>query len=48
MYSLKLDLDKCDGPNIIPTKILKLLNEDISDQLAILFNHVHTKSGNEQ
>ena len=27
-----------DGPNSIPIKILKLLNKDISDQLAILFN----------
>ena len=29
---------KSDGPNSIPNKILKLLNKDISDQLAILFN----------
>ena len=33
-----LNQDKSDGPNSIPTKILKLLNKDISDQLAILFN----------
>ena len=33
-----LNQNKSDGPNSIPIKILKLLNEDISDQLAILFN----------
>ena len=33
-----LNQNKSDGPNNIPTKILKLLNKDISDQLAILFN----------
>ena len=33
-----LNQDKSDGPNSIPIKILKLLNKDISDQLAILFN----------
>ena len=27
-----LNQDKNDGPNSIPTKILKLLNKDISDQ----------------
>ena len=27
-----------DGPNSIPIKILKLLNKDVPDQLAILFN----------
>ena len=35
---LSLNQDKSDGPNSILTKILKLLNKDISDQLAILFN----------
>ena len=30
--------NKSDGPNSIPIKILKLLNKDISDQLAILFD----------
>ena len=33
-----LNQDKNDGSNSIPIKILKLLNKDISDQLAILFN----------
>ena len=33
-----LNQDKSDGPSSIPIKILKLLNKDISDQLAILFN----------
>ena len=33
-----LNHDKSDGPNSIPIKILKLLNKDISDQLAILFD----------
>ena len=33
-----LHLDQNEGPNSISTRILKLLNEDISDQLAILFN----------
>ena len=33
-----LNQNKSDGRNSIPTKILKLLNKDISDQLAILFN----------
>ena len=33
-----LNQNKSDGPNIIPIKILKLLNKDIPDQLAILFN----------
>ena len=33
-----LNQSKSDGPNSIPIKILKLLNKDISDQLAILFN----------
>ena len=32
-----LNQNKSDGPNSIPIKILKLLNKDISDQLAILF-----------
>ena len=30
-----LNQDKSDGPNSIPNKILKLLNKDISNQLAI-------------
>ena len=33
-----LNQHKSDGPNSIPIKILKLLNKDIIDQLAILFN----------
>ena len=33
-----LNQDKSDGPNSISIKILKLLNKDISDQLAVLFN----------
>ena len=33
-----LNQSKSDGPNSIPIKILKLLNKEISDQLAILFN----------
>ena len=33
-----LNQDKSDGPNSIPIKIMKLLNKDISDQLALLFN----------
>ena len=33
-----LNQNKSDGPNSIPIKIVKLLNKDISDQLAILFN----------
>ena len=33
-----LNQDKKDGPNSIPTKILKLLNKGISEQLAIVFN----------
>ena len=33
-----LHLDQSDGPNSISTRILKPLNKDISDQLAILFN----------
>ena len=33
-----LNQNKSDGPHSIPIKILKLLNKDISDQLAILFN----------
>ena len=33
-----LNQKKSDGPNSISIKILKLLNKDISDQLAILFN----------
>ena len=33
-----LNQNKSDGPTSIPIKILELLNKDISDQLAILFN----------
>ena len=33
-----IKLDKSDGTNRIPTKILKLLNKNISVQLALLFN----------
>ena len=33
-----LNQDKSDRPNSISIKIVKLLNKDISDQLAILFN----------
>ena len=33
-----LNQDKSNGPNSIPIKILKLLNKNISDKLAILFN----------
>ena len=33
-----LNQNKSDEPNSIPTKILKLLNKDISGQLVILFN----------
>ena len=36
--------NKSDGPNSIPIKILKLLNKDISDQLAILFNQFFSSS----
>ena len=36
---LSVNLDKSDGRNSIPTRILKLLNKDISDQVAILFSH---------
>ena len=33
-----LNQDKSDGPNSVPTKILKLLNKDISDLVKIFFN----------
>ena len=33
-----LNQNKSDGPNSIPIKVLKLLNKDMSDQLAVLFN----------
>ena len=33
-----LDSQKTSGPNSIPIKILKLMKNDISDQLAVLFN----------
>ena len=37
-FIFSLNQNKSDGPNNIPIKILKLLNKDISDQLATLFN----------
>ena len=37
-FIFSLNQSKSDGPNSIPIKILKLLNKDISDQLATLFN----------
>ena len=33
-----LDISKATGPHSIPTKVLKLLKNDISDQLADSFN----------
>ena len=33
-----LNQNKSDRPNSILTKILKLLNKDLTDQLVILFN----------
>ena len=39
-----LNQNKSDGPNSIAIKILKLLNKDISDQLAILFNQSFSSS----
>ena len=33
-----LDISKANGPDSIPTKVLKLLKNDIPDQLAKLFN----------
>ena len=33
-----LDSQKASGPNSIPIKFLKLMKNDISDQLAVLFN----------
>ena len=39
-----LNQNKRDGPNSIAIKILKLLNKDISDQLAILFNQSFSSS----
>ena len=33
-----LNSDKCSGPNSLPTKILKLLKNDISTHLAGIFN----------
>ena len=40
MFSVipSLLLDKSDGPNSIPARVLKLLNKNVSNQLAILFN----------
>ena len=35
-----LNLNKSDGPNSIPTRIMKLLNKDLSDQLENLFNQL--------
>ena len=34
----KLNENKSTGPNSLPTKILKLLKNDISSQLADIFN----------
>ena len=36
--SSSLDSNKSVGPNSIPTKILKLLKNDISSQLSEIFN----------
>ena len=36
-----LNLDKSDGPNSIPPRILKLSNKDKSDQLGFLFNQTY-------
>ena len=33
-----VDINKAVEPNSIPTKVLKLLNKDISNQLFSLFN----------
>ena len=33
-----LDSQKASGPNNIPIKILKLMKNDISDQLTVFFN----------
>ena len=33
-----MDSQKASGPNSVPIKILKLMKNDISDQLAVLFN----------
>ena len=33
-----LDTQKASGPNSIPVKNLKLMKNDISNQLAVLFN----------
>ena len=40
-----LNQDMSDRPNSIPTRILKFLNKDISDQLAFLLNHSSFYSG---
>ena len=39
-----LDSQKAFGPNSIPIKILKLMKNNISDQLAVLFNLFFTSS----
>ena len=39
-----LDSQKASGPNSIPIKILKLMKNDISDQLSVLFNLSFTSS----
>ena len=41
---LSLDISKASGPYSIPTKVLGLLKNDISDQLANLFNLSFTTS----
>ena len=38
MIHSSLDIKKATGPYSIPTQVLKLLKNDISDQLANLFN----------
>ena len=40
-----LDISKAAGPYSIPTKVLKLLKNDISEKLADLFNLSFTTGG---
>ena len=40
-----MDSQKASGPNSIPIKILKLMQNDVSDQLAVLFNLSFFTSG---
>ena len=37
-FLITIDISKATGPYSIPTKVLKLLKNSISDQLADLFN----------